>query len=79
VRLFGNNISRLFAVRCMVISDPYFFLFLVSAVAILTYAYMLRIVEGPVSLIDKDDIDLTVFQNCVWLIVVTMTTGTFLI
>ncbi len=59
----------------MVISDPYIFLFLVSAVIILTFSYMLRIIEGPVSIIDKDDIDLTVFQNCVWLIVVTMTTG----
>jgi hypothetical protein len=63
----------------MVISDPYIFLFLVSAVLILTFSYMIRIIEGPVSMIDKDDIDLTVFQNCVWLIVVTMTTGTFLI
>lgn len=40
---------------------------------------MMRIIEGPISLIDNDGIDLTVFQNCVWLIVVTMTTGNYLV
>ena len=35
---------------------------------------MIRIIEGPLILIDADNMDYTVIQNCIWNVVVTMTT-----
>jgi potassium intermediate/small conductance calcium-activated channel subfamily N protein 2 len=35
---------------------------------------MIRIVEGPVWYLDNDSINFNVIQNCIWCVVVTMTT-----
>ena len=73
-KLFGNKLTRLFSIRCLVISDPYLYLLIISIVLIFSFSYMIRIIEGPVNLIYNEDNNLSIIQNCIWYVTVTMTT-----
>ena len=72
--MLGCNISRTFALRSIFASDPYLFLIYSILVLVFTFTFMVRIIEGPIAKIDKDGIDFSVVQNCIWNIIVTMTT-----
>ncbi len=77
--MIGNKLSRLFAVRCIIVVYPYTFLFISGSIISITLALMLRIVEGPVFDIDKNaqlaNNDYRYLQNCIWNVFVTETTG----
>jgi hypothetical protein len=77
--MIGGKLSRIFAVRCIIVVYPYKFLLITGSIISLTLALMLRIVEGPIYDIDKNardnNNDYRYLQNCIWNIFVTMTTG----
>jgi potassium intermediate/small conductance calcium-activated channel subfamily N protein 2 len=72
--MLGVEITRTFALRSIFASDPYFFLIYSIAILVFTFTFMIRVIEGPVSLILKDSIDYNIIQNCIWNVIVTMTT-----
>ena len=53
---------------------PYGIIILCIVVLIFAFSLMVRIIEGPVILIVQDAIDLSVIQNCIYMVVVSMTT-----
>ena len=67
--------NKLFTIKCLVLTDPYKVLFVLLSTVILMSAYVLRILEGPINSIDKDSIDFTIYTNCSWCVLVTMTTS----
>ena len=77
--MLGNKLSRIFAVRCIIVVYPYRFLLITGSVLIFSLAYMLHVVEGPIYAINEDsrkyNNDYTYINNCIWNILVTMTTG----
>ena len=73
-KMLGVDISRIFVLRCIFASDPYYFLIYTICVTIFVFTFLIRIIEGPVSTLLMDPIDYTNIQNCVWNVVVTMTT-----
>jgi hypothetical protein len=76
--IVGLKLSYSFALRCLLASKPYRFICIACLITIFPFAYMLKVVEGPVYLIDKDSqtfkIDYRIFGNCFWNVLVTMTT-----
>lgn len=77
-KMIGSKLTRIFAVRCIIVVYPYTFLIISGSILVLTLAFMLRIVEGPVYYISPESQklhnDYRPIQNCVWNILVTMTT-----
>lgn len=80
--MIGSKLTRLFAVRCLVVVYPYSFLIITSSIIIFDLAFMLRIIEGPIyvqsAYSQSVANDYRPIQNCVWNILVTMTTGNLL-
>ena len=72
--MLGYKLTRLTAIRCLIINDPYIFLTIVTIVIVVTISFSLRIIEGPLIFLDNDGIDLSFISNCIWLTLVTMTT-----
>jgi hypothetical protein len=76
--MIGSKFTRLFAVRCIIVVYPYTFLIISGTIYILTFSFMLRIIEGPIYSIYTPSQtvlnDYRALQNCVWNILVTMTT-----
>jgi hypothetical protein len=81
--MIGSKLTRLFAVRSLIVVYPYKFLIISGTIVTLTLALMIRIVEGPVYAITPNSQsiknDYRLLQNCVWNILVTMTTGNSII
>lgn len=81
--MIGSQLSRLFAIRCIIIVYPYTFLIISGSIITMTLALMLRIIEGPVYAVNPQsqtlNNDYRAIQNCIWNILVTMTTGNLLI
>ena len=73
-KMLGTRISRVFALRCMFASSPYAVILISIFIFIFTYSFMMRIIEGPVNNLDKDTINFNLIQNCIWNVVVSMTT-----
>lgn len=79
--MFGGDSSILFAVKCLLQVNPFFniFFFFISTVLIL--AYLMKIIEGPVFLVDYESQanlnDFRSFNNCIWYTFITMVTVGF--
>lgn len=63
------------AIKCIVINYTYKLLFVLTATVVLLGAYIMEVLEGPINEIDMDSIDFTIYSNCIWFILVTMTTS----
>ena len=72
-KMIGRKLSMFFSFRSLLISQTGFILILITIILVLVLAYMLRIIEGPVGLINKK-VDYSHILDCVWNILVTMTT-----
>ncbi len=72
--MLGIEISIGFALKSIFISYPYFLIVYTILVFVFVYTFTIRIIEGPVSKLLKDNIDYTIPQNCLWNVIVTMTT-----
>jgi hypothetical protein len=76
--MFGGNLSRLFVVKCILTTNPFLCLFIFLVPITMMFAYMMKVIEGPVftinteSLIDRNDF--RYIENCVWYVLVTMAT-----
>lgn len=73
-QLIGTKLTRTFAVRCIVKVYPFLFLICFSSLSIVMLSFMLKIIEGPVYSPDKGINDFRSIPNCLWNILVTMTT-----
>lgn len=72
--LVGSHLNRLFVVRCIVLSYPFTFLVATAFVFVVVTGYMLRIAESPVYTDKMGDNDYRKYVNCLWNVLVTMTT-----
>jgi hypothetical protein len=78
-KLFGHKLSRIFAFRCLMEKKPYFFFITTFLTFVMVFAYMLKIIEGPlyydgVSGDASLHNDYSKLENCIWNVVITMTT-----
>ncbi len=78
-KMMGVNLSTSFTIRCLLTSKPFTCILLTWGILSLKYAYMLKVIEGPVYDVHKpfrdNHINFKSFENCLWNIFVTMTTG----
>ena len=72
--MFGLISSKMFAIKCLILSQTYKLLFITISCYVIMSSYILRILEGPY-VVDNDGIDFTSYINCIWNILVTMTTS----
>ena len=72
--MLGVDISRIFVLRCIFACDPYFFLLYTIGIMVFVLTFIIKIIEGPVSRTLKDKMDYNIIQNCIWNVIVTMTT-----
>ena len=81
--MMGVNLNMSFTIRCLLTSKPFSCILLTWGLLSLKYAYMLKVIEGPVYDIYqpfKDNfMNFKSYQNCLWNIFVTMTTGMLII
>ena len=78
-KLIGGNLNRLFVVKCLIIKNPFKFLIIISFSIILVGSFMLRIAESPAyeeptEEGEYNDNDYRKFENCIWNVMITMTT-----
>lgn len=73
-RLIGSHLNRLFVIRCIVLMYPFTFLLVSAVILVISTGYMLRIAESPAYQETMGDNDYRKFVNCLWNILVTMTT-----
>ena len=77
-KLFGVNMSMSFNIRCLQTKHPFLMLGLFILVLIVNFSYMLKIVEGPMTLLVpfyiKMKIDFNSFIDCFYGILITLTT-----
>lgn len=88
-KLNGANLNRLFLTKCLINKYPFTFLVIFTFIPLFTAAYMIRITETPTYqryiITNPDDSssdfeyelnnnDYTSIVNCIWNIMVTMTT-----
>jgi potassium intermediate/small conductance calcium-activated channel subfamily N protein 2 len=88
-KLNGANLNRLFLTKCLISKYPFTFLVIFTFIPLFTAAYMIRITETPTYqryiITNPDDSssdfeyelnnnDYTSIVNCIWNIMVTMTT-----
>lgn len=78
--MLGVKLNRLFSIKCLFRSSPNIFLFVLIIMIVYCYAYMIKVLEGPVysQLGLKDLVDYSLIENCLWTIAVTMTTGKYI-
>lgn len=77
-KMMGQKITTLFSIRCIFFVHPVKMLFVLFFVIIFMLSYMVKILEGPVYYVSKvaqgNLIDYNMMENCVWNVMVTMTT-----
>ena len=73
-QLIGAKLTRSFAIKCIVQENPFFFLISFSCLSILMLSFMLKVVEGPAYTDERPSNDFRSIENCLWNILVTMTT-----
>ena len=72
--LVGSHLNRLFVVRCTVLAYPFTYLVITAVIFVVVTGYMLRIAESPVYTEKMGDNDYRKYVNCLWNVLVTMTT-----
>lgn len=73
-KLIGSEVNRLFVIKCVVLVNPFLFLGICTAILIISTSYILRITEGSAFTNEMADNDYRKFLNCIWNVIVTMTT-----
>ena len=73
--MLGGKVTITFAIKCTMVSNPKIFLTVVVFVSVSVLSFVIKIIEGPLNLIDNDNMDYSMLSNCVWNIFVTMTSG----
>ena len=74
--MYGCEADVMFGVKAIMKSHPISFLFVVLICGALYFAILLKYSEAPVNRVAfSSQLDLYRLDNCLWLIVVTMTTG----
>jgi hypothetical protein len=81
--MMGNHLTFFFSLKCYLIKYPIQFLILLTVTVSFTLAIMIRIVEGPVYEVSTTPgvpnyNDYRDFENCMWNMFVTMTTGKYI-
>lgn len=77
-KMLGSKLSRLFAIRCIFIKNPYSFLLVLVFSFSLSLSYMIKIIEGPITDPTKPQgipNNFNDYENCLWTIFITMYTG----
>ena len=72
-KMIGRHLSMFFSFRSLLISQTALVLIVLTTILVIVLAYQLRIIEGQSGLINQK-IDYSNFLDCVWNILVTMTT-----
>ena len=72
--LIGTQLTKGFALRCFILDKPFTFLSLFGSIIILLISFMLKILEGPYYTSDMGINDYRKIKNCIWNVLVTMTT-----
>jgi len=79
--MFGGDTCSLFAIKCMIRENPFFIIFFFFISCNLILSYLMKIIEGPVYLINEDSQnnlnDFRSFSNCMWYTFITMATVGF--
>lgn len=77
-KMMGQKINSLFNIRCLFYYHPLKLISYTFVISIIALAYMVKILEGPVFKVSKraqdNLIDFNLMENCLWNILVTMTT-----
>jgi hypothetical protein len=74
-KMMGVTLSNSFKIRCILTSKPFICILFSWGTFALIFAYLLKIIEGPVFKANLNTIDYFSYQNCLWNVFVTMTTG----
>lgn len=80
-KMMGYDLSMFFSIRCLIIKYPIQMLSFLSVLTASTLAFMVHIIESPVYAIETKDStskyfnDYRDYNNCLWNMLVTMTTG----
>jgi hypothetical protein len=76
--MFGGDLNRIFALRCIVTVNPFSTLAIFCLSTTLIFSYLMKIIEGPVYAISpysqQYNNDFRYILNCFWYTLVTMTT-----
>ena len=76
--MIGLELNRSFSLKCLMQNSSFIVLLVFACVFVVNLSFMLRIVEGPAFSVSKTmrdaNIDFNIFQNCIWCVLVTMTT-----
>lgn len=77
-KMMGRRLTRLFSIRCLLKKRPLLLLSILGMVFIMQMGYLIMVIESPSFQANKDKLnDYSKFENCLWQILVTITTGNF--
>ena len=76
--MIGLKLNRGFSIKCLMQKKSFYILLLFSIIFVILLSFMLKIIEGPVYFVDQSvrdaGIDFNFIQNCMWCVLITMTT-----
>lgn len=76
--MIGLKLNRGFSLKCLLKKNSFVILLIISIIFVTLLSFMLKIIEGPVYFVDQSvrdaGIDFNFYQNCVWCVLITMTT-----
>jgi len=72
--MYGCKANSLFAMRALIDNSPIIFNLIVLTSGIMIFAQAIRICEAPLSRV-TNEMNHYDFSNCIWIVVLTMTTG----
>ena len=81
-KMIGQKLNRLFILRCMLMLYPLLTITTVGVISTIFISFIIRIIEGPLYFLKQFkalNIDFNKYNNSIWNILVTMTTGILLI
>ena len=74
-KLMGKQLNFFFAFKCLLVENSITSLITVTLITIFGFSYLLKIIEGPISIKNNDEYNnYNSFLNCFWNVFVTMTT-----
>ena len=79
--MMGVQMTKLFAIKCLINTQPLFVLATTTFINVCSIAYLLMIIEGPVIIKGVNGTYSNTYdnyENCVWTVLVTMSTGTLI-
>ena len=76
-KMMGKQTNYIFSFKCILISKTIKTLIFITLLTCIIFAYMLKVIEGPVYLLGKPEFHENSYMqylNCLWNVLVTMTT-----